>query len=548
MKYLEDKQKYIDRYDLNTIEDCIKWYRSLKDNFSKHRKGKEFKKYTDEEFNEEVDKVLNRFMLVIKTQWFKNKEETIKKWMDKDKKIQDKQDNTPSPEEINCLICGKEMGLISKDLHDTYDENSYMLFMFECKKCKKRRAVYEDGSEWIYKKPKCPKCKKGTLENEVKHDGDVLTFIDTCPKCGYKKVDVSDHEKWKQEQEIKEKRNKELLEKFREECCYTEEKGKEMIELSEILAFAHEVREFEASKYDDPTFEKAMNINKIGVIEVEDLLRKVLEKEKYIKFSTEKPEIDRYVIVPFSFQDSDSVRSRKNNLSDLEKLIKNKLKGTNWRLLNGSLINRLGFISGKLKGYEQDEDLQEICGYKKEKEKKKLDPEKLAKYGSNNMVQLEKMLGEHDGIERMRKRRLIKEPNGFLLDLSDSYYTCTICHDSTPSGETWWTPDALWCKECKRNIDKRVIPKLFYFEDDHDKDWFTESDLKYDYELKTPTIRKLEREGVLHPRNLINSEGYNYCSVYLLKENKEFFKTYQKVKKTYPETTICGDDGKEIKL
>jgi len=547
MEYLKEKQEYIDRYDLDTIEDCIKWYRSLKDNFSKHRNGKEFKKYTDEEFSEEVDKVLNRFMLVIKTQWFKNKEESIKKWMNKDKELQDKQDNTPAPEEINYPICGKEMELISKDLHDTYDENSYMLFMFECKKCNKRRAVKEDGSEWSYKKPKCPKCKS-ILKTEVKHKGDITKFIDKCPKCGYKKVDIDDHKKWRQEQEIKEKRNKELLEKFREECCYTDEKGKEMIELSEVLAFAHEVREFEASKYDDPTFEKAMNINKIGVVEVEDLLRKVLEKEKYIKFSTEKPEIDRYVIVPFSFQDSDSVRSRKNNLSDLERLIKNTLEGTNWRLLNGSLMNRLGFISGKLKGYEQDEDLQEICGYKKEKEKKKLDPEKLAKYGSNNMVQLEKMLGEHDGIERMRKRRLVKEPDGFLLDLGDSYYTCTICRDSTPSGETWWMPDALWCKECKRNIDKGVIPKLFYFEDDHDKDWFTESDIKYDYELKTPTIRKMEREDILHPRNLINSEGYNYCSIYLLKENKEFFKTHQKIKKTYPETTICGDDGKEIKL
>lgn len=528
MDYLKDKQEYIDRYDLMTIDDCIKWYRNLKDNFSKHRKEKEFKKYTDEEFNEEVDKVLNRFMLVIKTQWFKDKEKTITKWMDEDKQLQEKQDNTPPPEGIKCSICGKDMELAMKDLHGAYDKNPQMWFMFECKKCNKRRAVNEDGSEWKYEKPKCPKCK-AILKTENKYEGDVTTFIEECSKCGYKNVDVSDHKKWKQEQEIKEKRNKELLEKFREECCYSEEKGKEMIELSEILAFAHEVREFEASKYDDPTFEKAMNINKIGMVEVENLLIKVLEKEKYIKFSTEKPEIDRFVIVPFSFQDSDNARSRKNNLSDLEKLIKNTLEGTNWRLLSGSLMNRLGYISGKLKGYEQDEDLQEICGYKKEKEKKKLDPEKLAKYGSNNMVQLEKMLGENDGIERMRKRRLVKEPDGFLLDLGDSYYTCTICRDSTPSGETWWMPDALWCKECKRNIDKGVIPKLFYFEDDHDKDWFTESDIKYNYELKTSTIRKLEREGILHPRNLINSEGYNYCSIYLLKENKEFFDKYRKI-------------------
>lgn len=547
MDYLKNKQEYIDRYDLWTIEDCIKWYRNLKGNFSKHRKSKEFKKYDDEEFDQEVDKILNRFLLGIKTRWFKDKEKTINEWMEKDKKLQDKQDLTPVPEGINCLICGKKMDLISKDLQDTYDKNPYMLFMFECKKCNKKRAINEDGSEWKYEKPKCPKCKS-ILKNEVKHDGDILTFIDTCPKCDYKKIDVSDHKKWKQEQEIKEKRNKELLEKFREECCYSEEKGKEMVELSEVLAFAREVREFEASKYDDPAFEKSVNINKIGIVEVENLLREVLEKEKYIKFSTDKPEIDRYVFLPFSFQDSDSVRSRKNNLSVLEKQIKNTLEGSNWRLLSGSLMNRLGFITGKLKGYEQDQDLQEICGYKKENSKRKLDPEKLAKYGSNNVIQLEKMLGEYEGIDRMRKRRLAKEPDGFLLEPGDSYYNCTICNGSTSPGETWWYPGALWCKECKKNIDKGVIPKLIDPEDKHDKDWFRQFDIEYDYGLKWNQIRKLEREGVLHPRNLINSEGRDYCSVYLLKENKEFFKTHQKIKKNYLKTTICEENGEKIKL
>jgi len=193
--------------------------------------------------------------------------------------------------------------------------------------------------------------------------------------------------------------------------------------------------------------------------------------------------------------------------------------------LSGSLMNRLGFISGKLKGYEQDEDLKEICGYKKEKEKKKLDPEKLAKYGSNNMVQLEKMLGEFDGIENMRKRRLVKEPDGFLLEPGDSYYSCTICHGSTSPGETWWLPHALWCSNCKKNIDEGVIPKLFS-EEKHEETWFRQFDIEYNYGLKWNQIRKLEREGLLHPRNLINSEGHNYCSVYLLKENKEFFKNY----------------------
>ena len=436
MDYLKDQQYYIDRYDLGTIEEYLKWYWDMKDSFDKHRNNKEFKKYTDEEFEEEVGKVLHRFMLVIKTQRFQNKQKTIEKWMEDDQILQEKQDNTSTPEGITCPICGREMKLMMKDLHDTYGKEPKMWFMFECKKCNKRRAINEDGSEWKHEKPKCPKCK-GILKTENKYEGDITTFIEECPKCGYKNVDVSDHKKWKLEQEAKKKRDKMLLEKYRDEFCLNEEKGKEMIELMEVLSFAHEVHQFEASKYDDPAFEKGMSINKIGIAELEKLLIEMLEKEKYIKFSTDKPEIDRYVIVPFSLQDSDGSRSKRDNLRDLEKLIGKTLEGTNWRLLGNSLMSRLGFISGRLKGYEQEEDLLEISGYKKEREKRKLDPEKLAKYGSHNMVQLEKLLGEQEGIENMRKRRLIKEPGGFLLEDTGSSYSCTICGNQSPIGETW---------------------------------------------------------------------------------------------------------------
>lgn len=546
MDYLKDKQEYIDRYDLHTIEECLSWYWKMKDGFKKDRNNKEFKKWPDDEFEEEVGKVLGRFIGNIKAQRFKNKQETIEKWMSEDGVLQDKQDNTPVPKEVDCPICGKEMKMIIKYLHDTYGKESKMWFMFECNKCNKRRAINEDGSDWKYEKPKCPKCK-AVLITENKYEGEMATFTEKCPKCDYKNVDVDDHKKWKQEQEIKEKRDKALLEKFRDEFCLNEEKGKEMVELFEAMAFAHEVHEFEASKYDDPAFEKGMTINKIGIAELEKLLTEVLEKENYTKFLTDKPEIDRYVIVPFNLQDGDSLRNKRDNLRELEKLISKTLEGTNWRLLSGSLMSRLGFISGRLKGYEQEEDLLEISGYKKEREKKKLDPEKLAKYGSNNMVQLEKLLGEQEGIENMRLRRLAKEPGGFLLEDTGSSYSCTICGDQTPSGNTWWFPHARWCVKCKKNIDDGVIPKLVS-EERYEETWLKEFDLEYHYGLKKQSVRKLEKEGLLHPRKLVSSEGWTYCSVYLMKENKEFLEKYPKVKKVWPKAVVRDSEEKEIEL
>jgi len=531
MDYLKDRQEYIDRHDLITIEECLEWYWDIKDSFKKHRNNKEFKKYTDEEFEEETEKVLSMMLKNMMQLRFRDKYKTIDKWMAEDKFLQDKQDNTPEPREVKCIECGCEMKVIMKNLENSYEENPYMLFMFECTKCKKRRSVKEDGSEWIYKKPKCPKCKS-ELKTDIKIDkkADTTTFIESCPKCSYKNVDVSDHKKWKQEQEAKEKRNKELLEKYRGKFCYSDEKGKEMVDAFDALKFGQEVYEYEKSKYDDPAFVKATTLKKIGIVEVEKLLSDVLDKEKYVKFSTDKPEIDRFVIVPFSLQDGDSLRNKRENLRDLETLIIKTLGGTNWRLLSGSLMSRLGFISGKLKGYEQEEDLLEISGYKKEKEKKKLDPEKLAKYAGNNIVGLARLNGEFDGIESMRKRRLLKEPNGFLLEDTGSSYSCTICGDQTPTGSTWWFPHARWCVKCKKNIDDGVIPKLVN-EERYEETWLKEFDLEYHYGLKKQSVRKLEKEGLLHPRKLINTEGWTYCSVYLMKENKEFLEKYPKIKR-----------------
>lgn len=61
------------------------------------------------------------------------------------------------------------------------------LFMFECFKCKRRRVVYEDGSECHNELSKCPKCQ-GDLASDIKHrNSGVLVFTCTCKRCGYKK-------------------------------------------------------------------------------------------------------------------------------------------------------------------------------------------------------------------------------------------------------------------------------------------------------------------------------------------------------------------------
>ena len=130
--------------------------------------------------------------------------------------------------------------------------------------------------------------------------------------------------------------------------------------------------------------------------------------------------------------------------------------------------------------------------------------------------------------EHRRKLRLKKEKiKGFFLeDESTSYYTCAICGNNHPGPEIWWNPKGLRCRECWRNIQKRVIPSLAY--DSDDKVWIKEWQLQTDYSLHPATRNKLRRLGMLHGKDLKRTDGTVYCTVYLIKENEEFFKKYPK--------------------
>jgi len=129
--------------------------------------------------------------------------------------------------------------------------------------------------------------------------------------------------------------------------------------------------------------------------------------------------------------------------------------------------------------------------------------------------------------EYRRKLRLKKEKvKGFYLDPTEGPYTCAICRENYPGNDIWWNPKGLRCRDCWRNIRNKVIPSLTY--DSDDKVWIKEWQLQSDYGLHPATRSKLRRQGLLKGRDLKRSDGSIYCTVYLIKENEEFFKKYPK--------------------
>ncbi len=108
-KYLHDEQHYIDRYDLSTIRKCFKVIDMFQDFYKKSLTSEEMKNISKNDNYSDTTKIMYWHLWFIQAQEYKNKKETIKKWMDKDKLKQDKQDYTPVPQGIRCPLCKSSM-------------------------------------------------------------------------------------------------------------------------------------------------------------------------------------------------------------------------------------------------------------------------------------------------------------------------------------------------------------------------------------------------------------------------------------------------------
>lgn len=150
-----------------------------------------------------------------------------------------------------------------------------------------------------------------------------------------------------------------------------------------------------------------------------------------------------------------------------------------------------------------------------------------AREQAQNLLNFVEIIYDQAVIEHRRKLRLKKEGvRGFYLDSTEGPYTCGICGENYPGNNIWWNKKGLRCRDCWENIKKKVIPSITY---DHDnKVWIKEWQLHSYYNLHPATRNKLRRQGILFGRDLKRENGTIYCTVYLIKENEKFLKTYSK--------------------
>lgn len=531
MEYLHDMQSYIDRYDLQTIEICLNHCKVLQKAVDEKSDSEEFKKYTKRRFLQEIQKVLNLYLYAIKGQRYQNKAKTIQEWMDRDRREQEKYDNALPPVGITCKKCYSPTEVTSKNLQNSFEKNSQVLFMFRCIKCNAGQAFYEDGKEWVYDPPKCPKCK-ASLNSDHKDVAEVMTTIYSCPDCSYIEKSTYDFKESRLEREEQETKDKKLLADYRKEFCLSDKEGEEFIETMEAMDVGKEVYEEELKKYEDPALQLASNFKKLSIVELEELLIKALEKEKYTKLSFDKPDLGLQVTVPFTVQDT-ALREENISCSDLKKLLQGTLEDTNWRLVRNGIHYRLGYLSGSLIGYERPEAMPEFVENKKEQKSSQIDSERRMKYSSHNVVQLQKVFGEIQAKENLRKKRLEKESKGFAIPVGESY-SCKICYQSINSSNGWYDKYGLKCLDCQRALNEGVLPPEA-FEDDHS--WYTDWAVESEFHIPKLTISKLAKEGVLKPRIVTNPEGKHHRYVFMALENNDLLEAY---KQKHNIVLICG--------
>lgn len=157
----------------------------------------------------------------------------------------------------------------------------------------------------------------------------------------------------------------------------------------EMARLGKEWKEKEESKH---IYDAIAELKKPKIAELTPLLQPKLEKAGYAEFSLDKPEIGKIAYVSFSCLDSKSDREDYDSRKTLQTTIRKALSDTNWRLTSDGISYRLGYLTGRLRAYEQEDELKKLVA---KDGKIKIKPKKLDKEETNrNAYRLKGKNGE----------------------------------------------------------------------------------------------------------------------------------------------------------
>lgn len=356
MKYLKDAQYYYDQYDRYTIERCKNWGKDVEN-------SPKWNDVRDEKSREIMKKwaviVTEVALESLKGERYANRESTVKKWINDDKEKDELLEKAIPPKGIHCTYCNSLMDVEMKEL-GIHDEKR-VLFMYRCPRCQKGRALYDNGEEWVYVEPNCPKCGTRYSHTNKNIERKLITLYE-CPRCKHKEEMVIDlDEKYVLEPILP------LTELDKKKYCLDTKAGQAYIAHNAQMNILDEDLKKEAErKANKDLYDEVAKIKRLKIAELEKILADPIQKQQYSKFQLGKPELGKYVIVEFSAEDDDPKRQEYDSKHDLQKVINKYLSDTNWRLMSDGISYRVGFVTGRLRCYESEEDLAKLLQHKQQ--------------------------------------------------------------------------------------------------------------------------------------------------------------------------------------
>jgi hypothetical protein len=94
---------------------------------------------------------------------------------------------------------------------------------------------------------------------------------------------------------------------------------------------------------------------------VADLLAKATASASYTEFKLGELQIGPQLTASFSCLDNQPERGDYDSRTTLKKLITNALADTNWQLMSDGIHHHLGYLSGRLRTYDSDDELRKLA-------------------------------------------------------------------------------------------------------------------------------------------------------------------------------------------
>lgn len=354
---IKDEQYYIDLYDQSTVEEC---YRLIQKFFFAPLSNEIVSNHSVETQIEQFQKIVGIVINCFSGERYINKTKTIQEHMDKDRRLDELLENAQLTKIVLCDKCNSPMNCTDKHLYGISDEK--VLFFFQCNKCRKNKAFFDSGEEFK-SKYECPKCGKTAKATYSRKKNNITTKY-MCLHCGFTEEGILDIDK--ETEEIYD----EVFLIAKKQFCLSKEDGEKYIDGKRRLIHAVDcIKELKEKEKQKDIYDAVNKIKKLNIADLENLLSKELQKEGFIRLKLESPQLSRDVKVGFTIQDTKSSIDEYDRRMKLKKTIINALLETNWKLMDDDIYYKLGILTGRLRGLENEEDLVKLVQGRKKKEK-----------------------------------------------------------------------------------------------------------------------------------------------------------------------------------